>query len=354
MSATTKRSLAMVLYLLGSGVSCGGSSGGATGGAGGSAAGHAGSGGAPGSGGRAGGGASGSAGSAGNGGASGSAGSTGHGGASGSIGVAGNSGASGSAGLAGMGAGVERDAGSTDARATDATADGATTPCAVAVDGGTVACTIQIVSGNDNDLYCGLKADGQVNCWAAEGDGFLFQAAEPWPPAISKAPPNLAQLAMTNSLSGGGGVNAYTLCGVDESGTGACWNGGQPKNMGPGLKAIVLSDFGVCTLGTNGAVTCPSGIASLPATVGYTKILASENAIAALDVAGVPHYRDNSFPAGVYIDIATNDAGRVGAVQIRRDGGDNRRRRQHGDQARIVSPHRSRLRRSGLCAGRVR
>jgi len=287
---TTTRRLTMAVCVLGSAVSCGGSSGRTTAGAGGSAAGHPG------------------------GGASGS-GAVAAGGASGFAGSAGNGGASGSAGLAGTGGSVDRDAGATDARAADAAADGTTPPCAVAVDGGTVACTIQIASGNDNDLYCGLKADGRINCWAAHNDAFLFQQGEAWPPAIAGAPPHLTQLAMTNDLAGSG-PPGFNLCGIDQSGTGLCWIGGPSKDMGAGLAAIVLSNYGVCTLGTNGAVTCASGFASLPpTTVGYTKILASENTIAALDVTGVPHYRQFSFPAGVYTDITTNDNARVGAVR---------------------------------------
>ncbi|HEX3905514.1 MAG TPA: hypothetical protein VH853_22005 [Polyangia bacterium] len=121
---------------------------------------------------------------------------------------------------------------------------------------------------------------------------------------------------MTNELPTSGGLGIYNLCSVDASGTGTCWIGNQSKDLGPGLEAIVLSDYGVCTLGTNGAVTCASDFVGLPpTTVGYTKILAAENVIAALDVTGVPHYPQVSFPAGVYTDIATNDNARVGAVR---------------------------------------
>jgi hypothetical protein len=156
MRTTTERGLTMLVCSAGSGISCGGSGSGATGGAGGSAAGHPGS-----------------------------------GGAAGSAGSAGGGGGSGSTGLAGAGGSVGRDAGATDARAADAAADVATTPCAVAVDGGTVACTVQIVSGNDNDLYCGVKADGRINCWADIHDTYLFQPEESWPSTIADAPPHL-------------------------------------------------------------------------------------------------------------------------------------------------------------------
>jgi hypothetical protein len=86
--------------------------------------------------------------------------------------------------------------------------------------------------------------------------------------------------------------------------------------MGGGLKAIVVSIWGTCTLDSKGAVACAPEFVSTPVSaVPYTKILASEDQIAALDEAGVPHYPNDTFPAGVYLDIGTNDNFRVGAVR---------------------------------------
>jgi hypothetical protein len=190
----------------------------------------------------------------------------------------------------------------------------AAAPCAVAIDGGTMACTTSIVSGNDNDFFCGLKTDGRINCWGSDPDGTFFVG--PYgvlPPAIAKAPGHLAQLAVTNSASPS---NGEAFCGVDSSGQGTCWDGNTTKDMGGGLKAIVLSDYGTCTLDLQGSVACSLGFVPMRFSGGpYTKILASEDNVATLDEAGVPSYLNDVFPAGSYLDIATNDNDRVGAVR---------------------------------------
>jgi hypothetical protein len=173
----------------------------------------------------------------------------------------------------------------------------AAAPCAVAIDGGTMACTTSIVSGNDNDFFCGLKTDGRINCWGSDPDGTFFVG--PYgvlPPAIAKAPGHLAQLAVTNSASPS---NGEAFCGVDSSGQGTCWDGNTTKDMGGGLKAIVLSDYGTCTLDLQGSVACSLGFVPMRFSGGpYTKILASEDNVATLDEAGVPSYLNDVFPAG--------------------------------------------------------
>ncbi|HEY4394896.1 MAG TPA: hypothetical protein VGP64_12585 [Polyangia bacterium] len=212
------------------------------------------------------------------------------------------------AGRAAGGAG--RDGGAADA------GEDATATCAVAVDGGTAACTTRIVSGNDNDIYCALKADGRLNCWAADGLAFLFTpgGGYGWSDAIATAPPNLVQLSMTNALSQAG-VTSSLLCGVDSAGQGSCW-GGQAKVMGQGLKAVILSEFGTCTLSVAGGVSCqPQVSGAPPASRAWARILPSETLVAALDVNGAPYYPYQTFPAGTYVDIAANDNQRVGAVR---------------------------------------
>jgi hypothetical protein len=200
---------------------------------------------------------------------------------------------------------------------TDAGHD-ATAPCAVAVDGGMVACTTQIVSGNDNDIYCALKADGRVNCWAAYGYDFLFVPLNGygWAGAIANAPPGLVQLSMTNIFSQAGGRTPYLLCGVDSGGQGSCWADASPVAMGQGLKAVILSEFGTCTLSVAGAITCKQQVDGVPpASQVWDRILPSEMLVAALDVTGAPYYPYVTFPSGTYVDIAANDAQRVAAVR---------------------------------------
>lgn len=209
-------------------------------------------------------------------------------------------------------AAVQRDgAAQRDAAPSDASDDAVPPPCTVTVDGSTMGCTTQIVSGNDNDVFCGLKPDGQMACWASEIDAYLFGPFGSWPAVIAKAPARLAQLAVSNGTGGD-----VTFCGVDQDGNGTCWGMGTTRTMGSGLKAVVLSTSGTCSLDTQGAVTCDTGIQSTPpATSVYAKILASEDSVMSLDVAGVPRFPPQSFPDGVYVDIATNDATRAGAVR---------------------------------------
>jgi hypothetical protein len=190
----------------------------------------------------------------------------------------------------------------------------AATPCAVAIDGGTMACTNSIVSGNDNDFFCGLKDDGRINCWGSDPLGTYFVGPYGFlMPAIARARAHLVQLAVTNGA--GPATNGEAFCGVDGAGRGTCWDGNISKDMGGGLKAVVLSIWGTCTLDTEGAVACGPEFEQVPGSgVAYEKILASEDFVATLDETGLPHYPNKSFPAGVYVDIATNDADRVGAV----------------------------------------
>jgi hypothetical protein len=306
----------LLSFLLATGSCGGGSSGSGKGGAsgrpgggfGGGVAGGAGSSGQAGSGaaaGQRGGGAGATGASAGVGGSSATGGAPGVGGAAG---IGGDGGAG--AGVAGAGGGG-RDGGT----ATDAGQDAATA-CAVAVDGGRVACTTRIVSGNDNDIYCALKADGRINCWAADGLGFLFMTGYGWSDALATAPPNLVQLSMTNAFTESGGPIPYLLCGVDNGGKGICWGGGPPVTIGQGLEAVVLSQFGTCTLDATGAVSCGQQIRSVPpSSQVWARILPSEQLVAALDVNGAPYYPYDTFPDGTYLDIAANDAQRVGAIR---------------------------------------
>ena len=215
----------------------------------------------------------------------------------------------------GGGSGTSGTHGVSDAAVVDAAkGDAAAQPCAIAVDGGTVACTTQVVSANDYDLFCGLKADGRINCWASEGDSFMFGPFGRWPATLAKAPPNLVQLAVSNVLTPD--ADSYYVCGVDQGGAGSCWSDVGSKNMGAGLKAIIVSDYGICTLDSQGAAACDHRVSGAPPSSGvYARILASEINVAALDVAGVPYYPLRTFPDGRYIDIASNDAGHVAAVR---------------------------------------
>lgn len=295
-----------LVCLLAAAFSCGGAGGAGKGATGGAMAGHGGGGGAgaigdtggvagtagPGSGGH-------GTGGAGTGGATGAGGATGTGGAAGA-GVGG--------GAAGTGGHAAHDAGA------DATG-GTSTACAVAVDGGTAACTTQIVSDHDYDIFCALKADGRMNCWGSEQNDYFFK--EPydttWPDAIAKAPPDLVQLSVSNGLEGQPG---YLLCGVDRAGTGTCWNNQAKKTIGQGLKAITTSIFGICALDTNAAITaCDANLTAPPASGVYAEILPSELYVAALDVAGVPFEPTFTGPTGTYVDLAVNDAHRVAAVR---------------------------------------
>ncbi|HVV53045.1 MAG TPA: hypothetical protein VHO06_25530, partial [Polyangia bacterium] len=193
-------------------------------------------------------------------------------------------------------------------------ADGGGAGCTVAVDGGTVACTTQIVSAHDYDLYCALKADGRINCWGSDGYAFVFPPyGTIWTTAIAKAPPHLVQLAMTNGLTSD--PMNHLLCGVDREGTGTCWSDQGSKTIGQGLRAIATSIFGLCTLDATGAVACGTAFVAPPATGVYARIVASEELAGALDVAGVPFYPYATFPAGTYVDIAANDARHVAAVR---------------------------------------
>ena len=278
--------------------SCGGSSAAGNGGAGGGVAGRGGGGG-----------------SVGSGGAAGAGGATGLGGASNAGGQSGAGGMAGAGGGAGAGIGAAATGGH---GVRDAGADavgGASAACAVAVDGGTIACTTEIVSGHDNDVYCALKADGRMNCWGSD----RYDLSKPpydatWPAAIAKAPPNLVQLSVSNGLESD--TTGYLLCGVDREGTGTCWDNQGSKTMGQGLKAVTTSLFGTCVLDVHGAITaCDAGLTAPPASGVYAEILPSESYVAALDIAGVPFEPTFTAPAGTYVDLAVNDAHRVAAVR---------------------------------------
>jgi hypothetical protein len=232
--------------------------------------------------------------------------------------MGGAGGLGGAAGLGGRGLGGTsaggRDGGAADAGVTDAGRD-ASPACTLLVDGGTAACTTQIISANDNDIYCALKADGRMNCWATADEAFVFMAAYPWSGAVAKAPPRLAQLSMTNAILGGGD-SPYLFCGVDRDGQGSCWNDTETKTMGQGLRAVILSNYGTCTLDAKGALSCTYGFVALPpAAQVWARILPSENVMAALDVTGAAYYPYVTFPSGTYVDIAANDARRVAAVR---------------------------------------
>jgi hypothetical protein len=86
--------------------------------------------------------------------------------------------------------------------------------------------------------------------------------------------------------------------------------------MGQGLRAVILSEWGTCTLSVAGAITCQHQIDVIPpASQVWERILPSEMLVAALDVPGVPYYPYVTFPAGTYVDIAANDGQRVAAVR---------------------------------------
>jgi hypothetical protein len=120
---------------------------------------------------------------------------------------------------------------------------------------------------------------------------------------------------MTNAILGGGD-SPYLFCGVDRAGQGRCWNDTGTKAMGQGLSAVIVSNYGTCTLDVKGALSCAYGFAPLPpASRVWARILPSEDVLAALDVTGAPYYPYVTFPSGTYVDIAANDARRVAAVR---------------------------------------
>src|SRR5207237_8549672 len=115
---------------------------------------------------------------------------------------------------------------------------------------------------------------------------------------IAKAPPKLAQISMTNAVLGGGDT-PYLFCGVDRDGQGICWNDTGTKTMGQGLKAVILSNYGTCTLDVTGAISCSQQVVGLPpASRVWARILPSESMVPALDVTGLPYYPYAPLPSG--------------------------------------------------------
>lgn len=260
-------------------------------------------------------GTTGSAGTSGTAGAGGTSGTTGGGGTSGTTGTGGTTGASGRGGTTG-GAGTTGTSGTTGTGGADggagglaggdAGADGPLAPCSVAIDGGAVGCTSALISAHDYDVFCGLK-QGTIRCWSSQTQSiFLTQLGDP----MNGAPPDLAQIAITNYLSG----LDSAFCGVDVHGHGSCWIKGQTTSVGDGLKEVTISAFSRCALHTDGAVTCTSIVAPA-AGPRFTHIEISEDTLATLDDAGHPSFGAYTFPAGVYKEIVVNDARRVGALR---------------------------------------
>lgn len=200
-----------------------------------------------------------------------------------------------------------------DAAGADATAArDAAGPCSVATDGGTVPCTTLLASASDFDYFCGLKpgaAGGELNCWAGESIASFYLPLTA--PALAKTPPGLVQLGISNSFS-----DDPLFCGVDGQGEGSCWGFvGQTVALGPGLLSAVVSDYGTCTLAVDRSASCSSFLTPLPVGPHYTSVLLSEDFPVGLDDTGTVFMPFGAFPAGVYVEITTNNAERIGAVR---------------------------------------
>jgi hypothetical protein len=270
--------------------------GGVTGSAGaGGSPGTAGAGGATGEAGKGGAGAGGASATAGSGGAA-TAGAGGAGGGGAGVGGGGLGGAAGT-GAAGRG-------GSGGAAGKDGAGGGAA--CSVSVDGGAVGCTTALAASNAYDYFCGLKG-GSMTCWGSATIAYLVgQAAA----AVAAAPPDLVQLSASNDAP----VD-HTFCGVDRSGHGFCWTEHSRQDLGTGLAAVTVSDYGRCLLHADGSVGCDTPIIAPPAGPHYTQIAASEDYLAALDASGAPSFPNVSFPSGVYTEITANDVRKGGTIR---------------------------------------
>jgi len=231
-------------------------------------------------------------------------------------------GSAGSRGATGAGGNGARDAGQPDRAVGDSSAGGAAgagpdgapadrpggdaAPCSVAVDGGTLPCTEALAAANEYDYFCGLKA-GSLQCWGSTTQAFFVTELAP---VVAAAPGDLAQLAVTDSLT-----DTPTFCGVDRSGRGTCWGTAGSTSLGTNLRAATLSRYGSCALHDDGSVTCGALVSPPPGGHSFSQIVASEDLEAAIDTAGVPSLDNATFPAGLYTEIAASNARRVAAVR---------------------------------------
>jgi hypothetical protein len=201
-----------------------------------------------------------------------------------------------------------RDAGSVDAGGSfDGGGDGAAVRCTVSVDGGRLPCTTTLAAAGAYDYFCGLKG-GAMNCWGSTPIAVLVEQTEP---AVAAAPPNLAQLAVSNDAPAD-----HTFCGVDESTHGFCWTGSTTRDLGTSLRAAVVSFAGACRLGLDGSAECDLGIYTVPTPPPYVQIVLSDDNLFGLDTTGVPSFPQITFPPGIYTELAANNAYRIGAVRL--------------------------------------
>jgi hypothetical protein len=198
------------------------------------------------------------------------------------------------------------DAGSVDAAGSFDAGDGAAARCTVSVDGGTVPCTTALAAAGAYDYFCALKG-GAVNCWGGTPIAILVDWTAP---AVAAAPPNLAQLALSNDAPAD-----HTLCGVDEDAHGFCWTGATTRDLGANLRAVAVSFAGVCQLGLDGSTECDVPIYTVPTPPPYLQIALSDDALFGLDRAGVPSFPYATFPAGIYTELAANNGYRIGAIR---------------------------------------
>jgi hypothetical protein len=161
-----------------------------------------------------------------------------------------------------------------------------------------------LAAANEYDYFCGLK-DGKMLCWGSANASYFVNLY-----ADLVAPPNLAQLAVTDSIT-----DPLIFCGVDAAGAGTCWGPNMTTSLGTGLRAATLSRYGSCALHTDSSVTCGNEITALPSGHSYAQIVASEDIEGGIDTAGNPNFQFVTFPSGVYTEMSASGARRVAAVR---------------------------------------
>jgi hypothetical protein len=139
-------------------------------------------------------------------------------------------------------------------------------------------------------------------------------------PTVARAPANLAQVSV---FVGYGYPQLASFCGVDTSGRGTCWDHDGSTDLGEGISEVAVCEGGSCALKPDGSISCSSigassagahAVETVPAGPHYVKIAFSIYHLMALDDAGTPQFRGDTFPSGPYVDLATTNGGPAGLV----------------------------------------
>jgi hypothetical protein len=167
--------------------------------------------------------------------------------------------------------------------------------------------TEKIVSAGLWDFYCGLKA-GRLQCWSD-----LELWTNMFAPVIAKAPPELVEIIMSESMD-----SDPVLCGIDVRGKGTCWGARTTLDVGEGVKSIAISRYGTCTVKADGALGCTNGLAPPRRDRRYVQIRAWADFSLGIDDAGmaVSSFRGpDDFPEASYVRIAMMSSSPPAAIR---------------------------------------